>query len=304
MSNQDVLDCLVVGAGPAGLTAGINLRRFYRRVRIVDAGAPRAALIPVSHNYPGFPQGISGSDLLARLREQLAANGGDVTTATVTRLERAADGHFIATLSKGDGDAESVEASTVLLATGAVDVDPVLEGIEALKGRKLIHYCPICDGFEYSDRRIGIITHGAHGYREALFMKCYSPRLTLIGIDGELGLEPSLRERLAHEQIDVIEGRGRRAYADAEGTVHIEMDDGRDHGFDVVYCALGMKVRNELATALGARHDAGGYLIVDDHMQTGIEGLYAAGDLSNRLNQLSVATGQASIAATAIHNRL
>ncbi|WP_106475753.1 NAD(P)/FAD-dependent oxidoreductase [Phytohalomonas tamaricis] len=305
MSNRDVLDCLIIGAGPAGLTAGINLRRFFRQVRIVDAGAPRAALIPRSHNYPGFPEGITGFELLDLLNEQLVANDGSVTPGTVTNLQRAADGHFIAELASSDGQpTETIEAQIVLLATGVVDVDPVLEGIEALKEKRLVHYCPICDGFECTDTRIGIVTYGEHGVREALFMKNYSTNLVLVGVEGDLGLTPKAMAQLEREDIEVFVGQGRRAYADEQGAVHIEMTDGRDEAFDALYCALGTRVRNDLAAGLGVRHDEGGYLVVDDHMQTGIEGLYAIGDLSNRLNQLTVATGQASIAATAIHNRL
>lgn len=82
------------------------------------------------------------------------------------------------------------------------------------------------------------------------------------------------------------------------------MVDGADHTFDVLYCALGTLVRSDLGKMVGARRDDEDYLVVDQHAQTGVEGLYAIGDLSNRLSQLTVATGQAAIAAVAIHNRL
>lgn len=93
MNHHGLLDCLVVGAGPAGLTAGIILKRFFREVNIIDAGRSRASLIPLSHNYPGFPEGISGNDLLARLKEQLDRNGGSVVAGSVRQLERDENGH-------------------------------------------------------------------------------------------------------------------------------------------------------------------------------------------------------------------
>ncbi|MHB0774907.1 NAD(P)/FAD-dependent oxidoreductase [Halomonas sp. WWR20] len=299
MDNGDLYECLIIGAGPAGLTAGINLNRFFRKVRIVDAGFSRASLIPLSHNYPGFTEGINGNDLLARLHTQLEANGGSVTSGNVTRLQRSAEGHFIA-----ETDSERILTQTVLLATGVVDIEPELEGFQDLKRQNLIRYCPICDGYEFTNRRIGVITSGAHGVREAQFIKRFSEKLAFVSISGDAGLNQPLTEQLRRERIDLIVGQGRRTYRDEQGVIHIEMTSGEDHEFDVLYCALGTHVRSGLGCMLGARHDGDDYLIIDEHMQTGIEGLYAAGDMTNRLSQLTVATGQAAIAATAIHNRL
>ncbi|GAB2788359.1 NAD(P)/FAD-dependent oxidoreductase [Halomonas shantousis] len=299
MDNGERYECLVIGAGPAGLTAGINLNRFFRRVRIVDAGYSRASLIPLSHNYPGFTEGINGNDLLARLRQQLEDNGGSVTPGHVTRLTRSAEGDFIA-----ETENERIQAQTVLLATGVVDIEPDLEGFQDLKRQSLIRYCPICDGYEFTNQRIGVIARGAHGMREALFIKRFSQKLTFLGIDGDAGLNPLQIEYLQREQVEVVIDHARRMYRDANGVIHIEMASGEAHEFDVLYCALGSRVRSDLGRMLGARHDGDDYLIIDEHMQTGIEGLYAAGDMTNRLSQLTVATGQAAIAATAIHNRL
>ncbi|SFU44984.1 NAD(P)/FAD-dependent oxidoreductase [Halomonas korlensis] len=299
MNHHKLLDCLVVGAGPAGLTAGIILKRFFREVSIVDAGRSRASLIPLSHNYPGFPEGISGNDLLARLREQLDINGGSVVEGAVRRLERDHDGHFIA-----ETDDARLYARTVLLATGVVDIEPELEGFEAIRDKGLIRYCPICDGAEFTNERIGIIAQGEHGVSECLFIKRFSANLTMISPDGDCQLDPVQRERLAREKVDLIEEQARRLYLDDDQVVHLEMATGEDHEFDVLYCALGTRVRSTLGKELGARHTPNGNLIVNKHMQTGIEGLYATGDMTNHLSQIAVATGQGAIAATAIHNRL
>lgn len=299
MNHHDLLDCLVVGAGPAGLTAGIILKRFFREVKIVDAGRSRASLIPLSHNYPGFPEGISGNDLLARLKQQLEINGGSVVEGAIHKLERVEDGLFIA-----ETDDARLRARTVLLATGVVDIEPELEGFTAIRDKGLIRYCPICDGAEFTNERIGVIAHGEHGVSECLFIKRFSTNLAMLCTDGDCQLDPAQRDRLAREEIDLIAEKARRLYLDDDQVVHLETVSGEDHEFDVLYCALGTRVRSALGKELGARHTENGNLIVNKHMQTSIEGLYATGDMTNHLSQIAVATGQGAIAATAIHNRL
>jgi thioredoxin reductase (NADPH) len=273
-----MFDCLIVGAGPAGLTAAIYLRRFHRSICVVDSRQSRAGKIPLSHNFPGFPDGINGDELLARLTLQLERFGGTVMHDTVTRLQRAADGKFVAEFGGG-----RLEARAVLMATGVVDIEPDIPGYDRVKDTGLVRFCPVCDGFEFTDQRVGIVGSGAHGMREFEFIRNFSDRVTYVAMDS--GPRPV------------------RISAD-HGIVEIVLDDGLTHHFDVLYCALGCHVRSALALELGARHDEQGGLIVGDHMETSVEGLYAAGDVVTSLDQLAVAAGEAAIAATAIHNRL
>src|SRR4051794_13197289 len=114
------LDCLIVGGGPAGLTAAIYLARYRRNVVVFDSGESRAALIPESHNYPGFAGGISGSKLLATLAEQAEAHGVRIVHARVTSLARM-ENDFLAVYEEGE-----VAARFALLAAGIVDVSPKL----------------------------------------------------------------------------------------------------------------------------------------------------------------------------------
>ncbi|MED5618224.1 NAD(P)/FAD-dependent oxidoreductase [Ideonella sp. BN130291] len=300
MDTRDALDCLVVGAGPAGLTAGMYLRRFHRLVLVVDGGDARALRIPRSHNVPGFPQGIPGPELIDRLQQQYAEVGGHITRARVNQVLRRPEDGLFQVLVGG----ETVLAKTVLLATGALDHEPQMPGLADLRERGLLRQCPICDGFEFTGRCIGVIGAGAHGARESLFIRHFSERLWFIGTHGLEEVDGVLAARLHEAGVRCVQGRPVSADTTDNGRVRLCMDDGSEHHFDVLYAALGCHPRAELGTALGARRDHGGNLVIDHHCRTGIEGLYAAGDVTGGLDQIVVATGQAAIAATAIHNSL
>lgn len=294
-----MLDCLIVGAGPAGLTAGLYLTRFLRQILIVDAGESRALYIPRSHNFPGFADGIGGRELLDRLRAQLRCHGTDVLHDRVTQLRQVESGF------EADIGLEQIRAKTVLLATGIRDLEPKFEGFEAAKEKGLIRYCPICDGFEYRDRRIGVVGADHHGVKEAAFIQHYSRKIAYIPVGSPDDLEQESRTWLDDNDVPIIDTPVRvLTDADGEAPILLETASGRCHPFDVLYCALGSVVRSELALQLGTGCDGQRCLVVDPHLQTTVPGLYAAGDVVSSLDQLAVAMGQAAIAATAIHNRL
>src|ERR1700712_3287780 len=135
-------DAVVIGAGPAGLTAAVYLARFRRKVLVLSAGPSRASWIPESHNTPGFPHGVGGGDLLTRLTEQALAFGVEIREARIDGLAPVADGFEVL------GWTATVHTPTVLLATGVRDHLPDLSGIEAAVRRSLVRMCPICDAYE------------------------------------------------------------------------------------------------------------------------------------------------------------
>lgn len=292
------LDCLVIGAGPAGLTAAVYLGRYRRDTLVLESGASRAALIPKSHNYPGFPEGISGAELLQRLRLQAMRYGARIREAAVRTLERNDDGDYVA----GFGD-ERVVARSVLLATGVVDVEPDLPDLMGAIHRGLVRHCPICDGYEVSDQRVAVIGLGDKLAREALFIGRYTRQLTAFCAGSASAMDAPLRSKLAAAAIRLVDRPIRRVCTEGGAVIGLETDDGEVHRFDTLYSALGEKPRSELALGLGARCNEDGQILVDQHQQTSVPGLYAAGDVVCALNQISVATGHAAIAATAIHHR-
>lgn len=296
--DESPLDCLVVGGGPAGLSAAIYLARFRRRFRVIDAGTSRASYIPLSHNHPGFPDGIAGPELLARMRRQAERYGAEIASGTVEGLDRREDGTLLAAVG-----GEVVRTRNVLLATGVDDVEPELPDLRGAVRRGLIRHCPICDAYEVIDRKVAVIGHGTSGLSEALFLRTYTADLTLLTLGRAMDLTAEDQARLDEAGIRVVEDPVSRVLLEGDKITALEVD-GEEHRFDTLYSALGCRVRSELARELGAERNDIGALVVDGHQRTSVPGLYAAGDVVSELNQIGVAMGHAAIAATAIHNSL
>ena len=296
--SDELLDAVVIGAGPAGLTAAIYLGRYLRNFVVLDGGDPRAGWIPISNNHPGFPEGIPGVELLARLREQASRYDARIVEAEATRLEQTSDGFIVCT---EDGE---IRARNVLLATGVKDNEPKLGDVFDAVQRKLIRICPICDGYETIGQSVGIVGSSEKGAREALFMRTYSDRVTLIHVGEPATLADTDRLELAKAGIDVVETHINAVRIEADRIAAFDFEDGVARKFDVIYSALGTTPRGALAEELVANVDEVGSLLVNSHQMTTIEGLYAAGDLVRGLNQITVAEAEAAIAATGIHNRL
>lgn len=285
-----MLDCLIIGGGPAGLTAAIYLARYRRSLRVIDAGQSRARLIPESHNCPGFT-GIAGDELLERLRKQALRYQAPIESSTVTDLQRDAAGSFQVITG-----AKRFRARTIILATGILDTEPTFTSTDG-DPREVIRYCPICDGYEAMDRRVAVLG-GDDAARKAVFIRTYTKDVHWFSY----GAPAAPADKQSSLGISWA-GRATQITTSREG-VHLATEDGRSHTVDLLYPALGCDVRSDLATGLGAQCTSVGTLIVDAHQQTSVDGLYAVGDVVNDLHQIAVATGHAVIAATAVHNML
>ena len=293
------IDCLVVGAGPAGLTAALYLARFRRCIAVYDAGNSRATYIPKTRNYPGFPDGISGDELLARLRAQAERYGARITEGLIETLALE-DGLFVARA----GDGTQVRARKVLLATGIVDKAPEIENLRDAVEAGCIRLCPICDGHEVIDRHVAVYGPGASSVSHALFMRTFTEDLALVVPRGDAPLDAPGRARLEQAGIRYLSSPVCGIEMTPECRARVRFADDSVEEFATLYPVLGCRIRSELAIALGARTTEGGDIVVDSHQQTSVPGLYAAGDVVAALNQLSVAVGHAAIAATDIHNSL
>lgn len=297
--DEQAFDCIIIGAGAAGLTAAIYLARYRRRIKLIDAGASRMLSIPTSHNYPGFAAGIHGRELLQRLRAQADHYGATVTSGVVEQLEQS-DGLFVVAL----GD-EPWRARNLLLATGVVDVEPDFPEVKQAVAEGRVRYCPICDGYEAIGKNVAVLGRGSDGAGEARFVRHFAAAVSLFSVTDAPHIDAREQAEMdeAGVRIMVHDPVARLAFDD-NGAMQLQLRSGARESFDVVYIALGTLVNSGLAQALGAACDDDGKLIVDAHQQTSIDGLYAAGDIVAGLNQITVAMGHAAIAATAIHNRL
>jgi len=292
-------DCIIIGAGPAGLTAAIYLARFHLRIRLIDSGDSRAGWIPRTNNHAGYPEGVPGPELLRLMLRQAERFGAVREAGRAERIELDGDDFTVAL-----ADGRALAGRSVLLATGVVNNRPSIpEDLhrDALAAG-LIRYCPICDGYEVTDKRVGVIGTDSHGMKEALFLRSYTRDVTLISPDESHRLDDACVRALDEAGIARLDGPC-GGWAVEDGHFAFETAGGRV-AFDSVYPAMGSRIRSELAVAAGANATDEGCLEVDEHQRTSIPGLFAAGDVVKGLDQISHAMGEAGVAATAIRNLL
>ncbi|APZ99996.1 hypothetical protein BWQ93_17055 [Sphingopyxis sp. QXT-31] len=296
------IDILIVGAGPAGLTAGMYLARYRRKVRIVHNGRSRTLWVPRSRNIPRFPDGIVGADLIARMSDHAVRYGAEIVEGRVVEIARDEDrALFRARLDSG----AVIGARGLILATG---VDTNLAKLDsgdhqAAVRSGVLRYCPICDGFEHSDERIAVLGSDLHGAAEAMFLRQYSSNITLIP-KWQVALTDKQRGELAASGVDVIEGRVLRLDATEEAMFVAIEGEAAPRRFDTLYPAFGSTPRSELAAMLGPLIDPKGCIPFSAFSDGLLPGVYAAGDVIEGLDQISVAMGQGAMAATRLHNWL
>jgi thioredoxin reductase (NADPH) len=241
---------------------------------------------------------VSGVDLLARMQAQAERFGARIETGRVEMITPMRGGFRVRI------DGEDHQASAVLMATGVVDRVPDLPGVENAVQTGLLRICPICDGFEVSGQTLAVMGDSALAAREALFLTTYSDTVTLINTGPQEALPGPQRDRLAAAGVTILEEPISALSFETGEHAAVQVTGAEPRRFDAVYSAFGVLPRCDLAVDAGAKVGDDGRLIVDESQETTLRGLFAAGDLVRGLNQISTATGEAAIAATAIHNRL
>ena len=287
------VDVAIIGGGPAGLVAAVYLARLRRSVAVFDGSESRLATIPRTRNYPGFPDGIPGPALLVALRQQAARYPIEHVSGHVDALERTDAGFRLS------WPAGTLTAHRVLLATGTSDNVPAMPHLAQALRTGLLRYCPVCDGYEVIDRQVGVIANGPAGAREALYLRHFTPKLTLFLTADAQPLAPGEHDRLAQAGIRIAQGAV-GSIREWNGRITVRHGE-RETACESLYGALGLEVHSSLARRLGARTDEDGYLLTDRHQETDVPGLYAAGDVVLGLNQIAVAAGTAAIASAAMH---
>lgn len=288
--------CLIVGGGPAGVTAAIYLARFHLDVTVIDDGNSRMHWIARTHNHAGFPGGVNGTALLARMVEQAEQYQVKFIEARVTALDR--DGSNIYA-EWGDGRRPF---AAVLLATGVENKRPDISDVmhETALERALLRYCPVCDGFEITDKRIAVIGTATRGVDEACFLRSFTGDITLISPGPRHDMSPDDLQRCRQFGIQICDGPATIQRLD---TNEITISTSRGPlTFFSAYPALGSISNSDLARRLGAKLGDAGCIETDSHQQTSIPGIYAAGDVVLGLDQISHAMGEGAVAATTMRN--
>lgn len=291
----DMYDVIIVGAGPAGLSAALILGRIRRRVLVVDSRKPRNAPSAASHSF--FTQdGTPPLELLRLGREQLRPYGVEVIDAEVTDAFQD-EGGFTAVL--GDGSRRS--ARRILLATGVADPLPDIEGLRELWGKSVVH-CAYCHGWEVRDQPLAVYANGGSAAEIVALVRCVSPDVVLC-TDGPADLDGE-RELLDRNGVPVREERIVRVEGKDGQLERIVFADGTDLPRHALFLPTLPRQHSLLAERLGCEMTALGLVSVNADGLTTVPGVYAAGDLALRRHQVVVASADGAIAGIAINHDL
>lgn len=291
-----IYDTIIVGGGPAGLSAALVLGRCRRSVLILDSQQHRNA---VSHALHGFlsRDGLPPQELLRIGREQLQPYGVDIISTQVSDAKKKDHG-FVLTASGG----EIYHSRKLLLATGIMDNLPQLEGFDALYGISAFH-CPYCDGWENRDKRIVAYAQGKEVMDFALTLRPYTADL-IVCTDGPAELEDKQRAQLARNHIRLIETKVRRLEGKDGQLTRIIFSDGEAISRECLFFHLGQQQRSDLAARLGCKMSDEKGVQANAKCATEIPGLFVAGDATRDVQQVIVAAAEGSKAAFEINMAL
>jgi thioredoxin reductase len=304
VEEKDLYDCIVVGAGPAGLSASLFLARYRRRTLTFHHNSPRNEYAHGVHGFLGH-HGISPAELLARGRDEVVTHGGLIIEGCVTRIERLSNEHFRLYTANGNENSRTFDARRILLATGLRDLTPDCPGFRDFYGFS-VHHCPDCDGYESIDKRIAVLGSGTKTVGFALSLLTWTNKITLI-TEEKPPLSEDDRAKLAEFDISVRDQSIEALDGDfkSKQLQRIIFSDGDVLECEALFFNLGTEPASNLHQMLGCRLDEScGLIWVDQTRQTSVEGVYAAGDITPNSQLAIVAAAEGAMAAIHIHDSL
>ncbi len=267
-------DCLIVGGGPAGLSAAIYLARFLRSTLVLDSAGGRSSSEQVNDNYLGFPNGVKGTELRALGKQQAERFGAGFQICDVQALSREKNGIFQAQSDQG-----SFEGRTVILCTGVCDLWPHFPNVQDFVGKSLF-WCITCDGFRAKGKRVIAFGADDEAVTTVLQLLRYTNDIVLIHRSKQLDCSEEKVRALEESGIRLICGDEQ----DIEGLpgepVCVILEDWRRFACDILFGLLGCVPNNKLAVDVGVACSPKGYVLVNEEGYTSVPGLFAAGDLS------------------------
>ena len=296
-------DVLIIGAGPAGFTAAIYAARYGLETLIIskDLGG-NMALTDLIENYPGFPEGISGSELTSRMHEHVKKLGVDVVFDEVERIDPAECAYYEGpckfTVKTKNG--KGYKGRTIIIAVGAAPRKLKVPGEEELTG-KGVSYCATCDGPLFKGKKVIVVGGGNTALQEALYLKSIGVDVTLVHRRDKFRADKILQDRFAESGIPAIlntvvteiKGEGKVEGVKLKNRITGEESE---MAVDGVFIFIGYEPKTDFVKHLGIT-DEYGYIPVDMYMRTKVPGIFAAGDITNVFKQIAVAVGQGAIAA-------
>ena len=298
---DDLYDCIVIGAGPAGLSASLFLARYLRRTLTFHHNSPRNEYAHGVHGFLGH-HGIRPGELLARGRDEVTSHGGLIIEACVTKVEKVSAERF--RVFAGDEEERVFEARRLLLATGLRDLTPDCPGFREFYGWSVFH-CPDCDGYEVKDKRVAVLAYdkNAAGFTQNLLT--WTRHITLLTDQHEISNddEATLTAIEVAVRTDaVVALEGDKSTKQLQRVVFAE---GEPLECDALFFNLGTELATNFHETLGCRLDPDcGLLWVDETQQTSVEGVYGAGDITPNSQLAVVAAAEGAMAAIHIHQSL
>lgn len=298
-------DLLIIGGGPAGLTAGMYGARGGLNTLILEKGAPggQAAQTDRIENYPGFPEGISGVELAMKFAEQAQRFGTKLEMATVEKVD------FTGKLKRVWTAEGEYTGKAVIIATGASPRSLEVPGEEALRGRG-VSYCATCDGAFFRGKKVAVVGGGDSAVEEALFLTRFAEQVIIIHRRDKLRAAQVLQQRAReHPKITfcwntVVEAILGESKVEALRLKDVVSGAVREEGFDGIFIFIGHKPNT--AFLLGALTlDEGGYIVTGEDLSASVPGVFAAGDVrAKAFRQIATAVGDGAAAAMAAEKYL
>ena len=313
MSQEFDYDVVVVGGGPAGLTAALYTTRLGLATAVFDRGGGRAAMMQDTHNVIGVTEGTSGNEFLQTAREQVESYGADYERAFVDEvvpLAEAGDGDAGGANAKGGGDVDEpafrvvvgdaeYDARRVVLATGFSDERPDPPLPRTGMG---LHYCLHCDAYMFVDEPVYVMGAGDAAAHVAMIMLNFTEDVDVLTRGAEPTWTDEKATMLENHPVDVVHEEITGMSRDENGWLEsFEFADGTTREYRGGFPMYGSDYHADLADALDLERNDDGTVAVDDHGRTSREGVYAVGDLTPGHNQIPVAMGEGANAGIAIH---
>jgi thioredoxin reductase (NADPH) len=295
---DSIRDMVIIGGGPAGLTAGIYASRALMNVVLFEKGTYGGQMLTTAHleNYPGFPDGIGGFELADLMHKQAETFELPIEYRSVDKIRKEGELFIL------DSGSEEIRTKSVVLATGATPIKMGVPGEERLTGRG-VSYCATCDGALYRERTVAVIGGGDSAVEEALFLTRFASRVHIVHRRDQLRAVPLTSKRALENEKITMEWNTVLTEVLGEDEVKelllkdVKTGETRSIEADGVFIYVGITPNTDFVSEL-AQLDSGGYIVTDNTMQSSVPGLYAAGDMrSGSIRQVSSAVGDGATAA-------